>query len=68
MRLFAQTDRAIYRPGQKVQFSVQAFEQVVRGLQTLTGRPVKVLLRDANYNKIYSATLDTNPFGTAAFQ
>ena len=66
MRLFAQTDRAIYRPGQKVQFSVQAFEQVVRGLQTLTGRPVKVLLRDANYNKIYSATLDTNTFGTAA--
>lgn len=66
VRLFAQTDRAIYRPGQKVQFSVQAFEQVVRGLQTLTGRPVKVLLRDANYNKIYSATLDTNPFGTAA--
>ena len=66
VRLFAQTDRAIYRPGQKVQFSVNAFENVVRGLRTLTGRSVRVEIRDANYAKIYSSTLDLNDLGTAA--
>ncbi len=66
VRLFAQTDRAIYRPGQKVQFSVNAFEQVVRGLRTLTGRSVNVEIRDANYSKIYSAAVELNDMGTAA--
>lgn len=66
VRLFAQTDRAIYRPGQKVQFSVNAFENVVRGLRTLTGRSVQVEIRDANYAKIYTSSLDLNDMGTAA--
>ena len=66
VRLFAQTDRPIYRPGQKVQFSINAFENVVRGMRTLTGRSVRVEIRDANYTKIYTSTLDLNDMGTAA--
>lgn len=66
VRLFAQTDRPIYRPGQKVQFSINAFENIVRGMRTLTGRSVQVEIRDANYTKVYTSTLDLNDMGTAA--
>lgn len=66
VRLFAETDRAVYRPGQKVQFAVYGFERAGRGLKTLAaGTKVSVTLRDANYEKIYNKTLPLNAYGTA---
>lgn len=66
VRLFAETDRAVYRPGQKVQFAVYGFERAGRGLKTLPANAkVSLTLRDANYQKIYVKTLPFNAYGTA---
>lgn len=66
VRLFAETDRAVYRPGQKVQFAVYGFERAGRGLKTLPeNAKVSVTLRDANYEKIYDKPLPLNAYGTA---
>lgn len=66
VKLYAETDRAIYRPGQKVQFAVYGFENAGRGLKTLAqGSKVSVTVRDANYEKVYEKTLTLNDYGAA---
>ena len=68
VRLFAQTDRAIYRPGQKVSLSVQAFQTTPRGLQVLPAKDVQISVRNASGKQIYQAKMTLNPFGTAQTQ
>ncbi len=64
--LYAETDRAIYRPGQKVQLAVYGFEKTGRGLQTMPqGSAVSLIVRDANYDKVHESTLTLNAYGTA---
>ncbi len=66
IRLFAETDRAVYRPGQTIQLAVYGFEMAGRGLNTLPeNTPVSVTVRDTNYEKVYSKTLRLNAYGTA---
>lgn len=68
VHLFVQTDRAIYRPGQKVNLSVQAFQNVVRGTEVLQNTPLKIEVRNANYDIFFTTTLTTNAMGTAQTQ
>lgn len=65
VKLFAQTDRPVYRPGQKVQLSVNAFEVLPRGLKTLGGRKVTFTVKDPNYKTIFTASPVLNALGTA---
>ena len=68
VRLFAQTDRAIYRPGQKVFLSVQAFTKTPQGLQVLPAQDVQLIVRNASGKQIYQARTTLNAFGTAQTQ
>ncbi len=68
VRLFAQTDRAIYRPGQKVFLSVQAFQTRPHGLQVLPAKDVQISVRNASGKQIYQAKVTLNAFGTAQTQ
>ena len=65
VQLFAQTDRPVYRPGQKVHMAVQAFERLARGLKTLGGLNVKIQVADPNGKKIFSASPRLNALGNA---
>lgn len=65
VKLYAQTDRPIYRPGQKVRLSVNAFQTLPRGLKTLSGRRVTFTVRDPNYKTIFTASPLLNELGTA---
>ena len=69
VRLFAQTDRAIYRPGQKVFISVQGFQTTPRGMQVLPKNSVDVTVTsNQNSKKIFQTSLTLNEFGTAQTQ
>ncbi len=62
------TDRAIYRPEQKLYWKVLAYESG-RGRGELTPAPetpVEVSLTDPNGEKVAAVTVTTNRFGTAA--
>lgn len=65
VKLFAQTDRAIYRPGQKVQISVQGFEKTSTGWQVLPGKTAKIIVRGANGKQIFQGNVTLSDFGTA---
>ena len=65
-KLFVETDRALYRPGQTVEMAVYGFENTGRGMKTLAEKqPVTLTVRDANYEKIYEKTLPLNAYGSA---
>ena len=61
------TDRAIYRPGQTVHVAAIAYE-VNDGYkqQVMTGKQLRLNLRDANYKIVAEQTVVTDNFGTAA--
>ncbi|WP_428048897.1 MG2 domain-containing protein [Candidatus Avelusimicrobium caledoniensis] len=65
VQLFAQTDRPIYRPGQKVLLSAQALERLPRGLKTLGDKTVKFQITDPNGKSVFSASPRANALGTA---
>ncbi len=65
VKLFAQTDRPVYRPGQKVRLSVNAFQVLPRGLKTLGQRKVTFTVKDPNYKTVFTATPVLNELGTA---
>ena len=65
VKLFTETDRAIYRPGQEVQLAVYGFEEASRGFKTLANKQVTLVLRDTNYEKVLEKTLSLNAYGTA---
>jgi hypothetical protein len=62
------TDRAVYRPGQKVLFKVIAYVQEANGLERRVepGAKVEVELYDAGGEQVASQTLETNRHGSAA--
>ena len=68
VRLYAQTDRAIYRPGQKVQLAVNAFETLPRGLRVLPSKRVQIEVTNASGEKVFSANPTLNNMGTAQAQ
>lgn len=69
VRFYLETDRAIYRPGQTVQLAVYGFEAAGRGFKTLPAdTQVKLMVRDANYEKVLEQTLSLNAYGTAKTQ
>ena len=57
------TDRGIYRPGQKVEFSGVVFTHLADDYRTEQGRALKVVLRDVNYKKVDSLSVQTDEFG-----
>ncbi len=61
------TDRAIYRPGQTLNFKVVAYEgdPISGRFHVRASQPVKVTLRDANGREAASALLTTGAFGSA---
>ncbi|MBR4682602.1 MAG: hypothetical protein IKP06_04805 [Elusimicrobiaceae bacterium] len=65
VKLFAQTDRPIYRPGQKVYLSVQGFEYLPRGLKTLEGLKTQIRVTAPNGKKIFSSSPLLNNLGNA---
>lgn len=65
VRLFIQTDRAIYRPGQKMQLSANAFEVLPRGLKVLCNQQVTFKVRNTHYEEIFTAQVPLNDMGTA---
>lgn len=62
--LTIQTDRAIYRPGQKVQIAVQAFERQVRGWKTFAAKNLQLTIKDTNWKTVFTDSLPLNEFGT----
>ena len=68
VRMYAQTDRAIYRPGQKVQLAVNAFETLPRGLKVLPNKRVQIEVTNASGEKVFSANPMLNEMGTAQAQ
>lgn len=60
------TDRAIYRPGQKVQVSLLAYNMINK-VETAVcpNRNLTITLHDANYNGIANAKITTDDFGVA---
>ena len=69
IKLYTETDRAIYRPGQTVQVAVYGFEAAGRGWKTLSEKTsVHILIRDTNYQKVFEKNLSLNAYGTAQTQ
>lgn len=66
VKLFVETDRAIYRAGQKVQFSVNVFSAAARGWTVRPGARVKITARDANWDVFHTQTLTANAMGTVS--
>ena len=65
VRMFLQTDRAIYRPGEKVYLSLNAFETLPRGLKVLPNHRVGIKVSDASGNTVFTARPTANAMGTA---
>ncbi|WP_428898006.1 Alpha-2-macroglobulin family N-terminal region [Parelusimicrobium proximum] len=65
-RVFIETDRAIYRPGQDVEIKLTVFERVAGGYKSLNDKNVDLIIRDANYQEIEKKTLKLSDFGTAS--
>ena len=65
VKLFLQTDRPIYRPGQKAHVAVQAFERLPRGLKTLSGSNVSLTVTDPNGKKVFTSSPRLDGLGNA---
>ena len=62
---FVFTDRSIYRPQQKVEWKILAFQGREATWQNLTGKSVDVSLHDANGEQVQKVNVKTNEYGTA---
>lgn len=58
------TDRAIYRPGQTVQYSGLVYEQQGDSVHTIVGKNMSVMLLDTDGKEIGSMTIETDEFGS----
>lgn len=67
-QVFFFTDRAIYRPGQTIQFKgiVIRVDQDADRYEIIPNRSVKVIFRDPNYQEIGTAQLQSNEHGSFA--
>ena len=68
-RVCIYTDRAIYRPGQKV-FASALLYQVANGMdqKVREGKSVKFQLRDANYKVVSEQSATTDAYGTCSVE
>ena len=64
VRLFAQTDRAIYRPGQKVLLAANLVQRTVSGYDVLPNTPCTLTVTNTAGEKVFSQTLTSNQMGT----
>lgn len=64
VRLFAQTDRAIYRPGQQVFLAANLFQRTVSGYEVLPNTPCTLSVTNAAGEKVFSKTLTSNALGS----
>jgi uncharacterized protein YfaS (alpha-2-macroglobulin family) len=60
------TDRSIYRPGQTVYFKAIHYRTVAGEQTVIPGKPIELVLRDANHREISKQTITTNEFGSVA--
>ena len=61
------TDRALYRPGQNVEVSFVLYSRTPdHKTLSVTGRQVKIELRDTNYKLVGSEDITTDNYGSAA--
>ncbi len=65
VRLFAQTDRAVYRPAQTVHIALNAFSRTENGWEVYPNTPVTVTVKDPNYQTLFTAKLTTDALGSA---
>jgi len=63
-RVYAYTDRPVYRPGHSVHFKGIARRFAGAGYAVLSGEPVEVKVRDPRDTLVYQAKLVTNQFGS----
>ncbi len=67
VRVFVETDRPVYRPGQEVRFKVTELLRQPGGYRTYDGGSVvSVTARDANWQTVYSTGLPFTGLGSAA--
>ncbi|MCB0657576.1 MAG: hypothetical protein KDC57_15625, partial [Saprospiraceae bacterium] len=59
------TDRAIYRPGQRIQLKAIIYRDVTNDRSLSIDHPVEIRLLDANQQLVESIQLRTNAFGSA---
>jgi len=68
VKLSIQTDRAIYRPGQKVMLSVNALQRTVTGYNVWPNTRIHLTVKDTNYKTVFETHVTTNAMGTAQTQ
>lgn len=65
--VFIETDRPIYRPGDKVQARVIVIKHTSSGIKTVASeKTIKVTALDTNYKEFFTKELDLNDFGSAS--
>ena len=65
VQVFVETDRPIYRPGQKVGFKVIVTQRIPQGYKAYAGlSEVRVQALDANYQELYALTKKPGENGT----
>ncbi|RNC66860.1 alpha-2-macroglobulin [Proteiniphilum sp. X52] len=60
------TDRSLYRPGQTVYFKAIQVRRDAGRQSVIAGKPLEIVLRDANNREISKRTFTTNEFGSIA--
>ncbi len=64
-KLFIYTDRAVYRPGQRIHYGIVCYDQTGDDARAADGDTLVVSLTDTNRRVIATDTLHTDDFGTA---
>ena len=65
--IFIETDRPIYRPGNKVQAKVIVIKHTSSGIKTVPSEhSIKVTALDTNYKEFFTKELSLNDFGSAS--
>ena len=59
-------DRSLYRPGQTVYFKAIQIRGGAGEQSVIAGKPVELVLRDANHREISKQTITTNEYGSIA--
>ncbi len=62
-KTYVQTDRPVYRPGHTVH--IKTTTRSAAGLKPIAGEKIKITIRDANYDEIFSDTFKTDEYGSA---
>lgn len=60
------TDRSLYRPGQTVYFKAIQVRSGADDQSVVIGKPIELILRDANHREISKQTITTNEFGSVS--